>query len=421
MRLRHLHRVALLAGLFAASGNAWAGAGDPVGPSFRDAVEAAWARAPERDGLSAQQHAAEARAEAAGSAFPGSPTLAGTYDDDHLIGSNEGYTTYQGELSTPIWLPGEGTATVRAARADAHILEAQADNAHLTVAAEVLDATVEALLARGQLANARASLDVTRHLAHDVDHAAALGETPPADADAVRAQLEADSVLATDAATRAATAAAALQALTGSAAVPSLVWTGTPAVPVHADAPATRDAAEVASSDPRVAVAQRKLDAALAALRVVRVSPIADPELGVEVIRDKQFGSPWDSRVGVTLRIPLPSRARNLPRLAAAESDVTVAEAELLRVRRLVRLGVLQAQAQLDGAKADQASAIRAAIALDRRAGSVTRAWHVGEMPLIELLRARQAAFDAQAQRNRAEVTVQAAVLRAILARGVVP
>ena len=398
---RHLRRVRAV--ILASMAGVVAGAG-PAQPTFHDAVEAAWARYPERAGIAAQQVAAGARAEAARSAFPDSPTLSGIYADDHLIGSNEGYTTYEAELSTPIWLPGEGAATERAANADARAYAAQSSNAHLTVAADVLDAAAEALLAQEQVATANSRLKVTRQVARDVDHAARVGEIAAADADAARAQMENDTALAADAQVRAAMASAALESLTGSKIVPLLV-TGL-ALP---------------SEDPRIASAERRLDAANAALRLVRASPIADPEVGLEGIREKQFGSPWDSRVGITFRIPLPSRARNLPRLAVAESNVTAAQAELLRVRRLVQLGIVQAHAQFGGARARQAASVRAAADLDRRAGAVSRAWRLGEMPLIELLRAQAAAFDADAERNRADVTLQAAALRAVLATGTIP
>ncbi|RFD20079.1 TolC family protein, partial [Komagataeibacter melaceti] len=95
------------------------------GLSFHDAVGMAWAIDPVRTELQVGHHSARARASAAGSWFAGGPTLSGEYMDDHMLGSNEGYTTYQGGVSVPLWLPGQGSATQQVASAEAASLDEQ--------------------------------------------------------------------------------------------------------------------------------------------------------------------------------------------------------------------------------------------------------------------------------------------------------
>ncbi|CAI9121271.1 hypothetical protein [Brytella acorum] len=74
--------------------------------TFAQAAEAAWSLDPGRTELNTNYHSASVRVEAARSWFAGAPTVVGQYFDDHAIGTNEGYTTYQGGVSVPLWLPG---------------------------------------------------------------------------------------------------------------------------------------------------------------------------------------------------------------------------------------------------------------------------------------------------------------------------
>lgn len=69
--------------------------------TFTQAVEDAWSIDPDRNELTTNYHSASRRAVAARSWFAGGPTVSGQYFDDHAIGSNEGYTTYQGGVSVP--------------------------------------------------------------------------------------------------------------------------------------------------------------------------------------------------------------------------------------------------------------------------------------------------------------------------------
>ena len=398
-------------GMVAASGAIAARA-----PSLHDAVQAAWTLAPDRYALDGQRGEAAARARAARAFFPGAPYATGEYFDDHLIGSNQGYTTYQGELATPLWLPGEGTATERSAQADLLHLSQQGEAMRLELARQVLEQATAGEFAADNRAVAARRVQAARQLQDIVSHAVGTGEAPGIDAEAAQAALGSAQIALSDAEAQLAGAQGSLVALTGSAELPDL--TANPAV-LAADR--TLPGAEQLERDPRVASAHRELEAAEAALRLVRVADRDDPEVGIEGIHEKQFGSPWDNRVGVMLKIPFGSTARNLPRIAAATARLNTAEARLLQQRRLVAIGLQQALARLRAARANRSAAATVARELDGRAVEVVRAWHVGEMPLIEATRAQTAAFDADLAARRASTMLQAAQWQVALAEGVLP
>jgi len=391
--------------------------------SFEQAVNQAWRRSPDLASLDARRRTALARMDAARSLFPGAPTLTGTYFDDHFIGSNEGYTTYQAELSTPVWLPGEGTANETVAADDARGLAAERGGLRLAVAAQVLSATAEARFSQRQLLLARARRDAAARLAAAMTRAVHTGELARIDADAARAERDSAELACNAAEARLLNAIATLRSLTGLSDIPRLPDASLAqlaAVSSRPGGPAS-DVSGAAEDDPRLEAARRRLQSARETLHLVRITPIDDPQVGVYGLRDRQYQSPWDTRVGVELQIPLPSTARNEPRLAGAEGEVTRAEAELVRLQRSITLARSEAETGLAAARLSLRDARDAAAALDHRAAVMDKGWRVGEVPLIELVRARQSAFDADLQRERAAIGLQAAVLQVSLAVGVVP
>ena len=258
------------------------------GPSFHEAVVMAWAIDPVRTELQVGHHSARARASAAGSWFAGGPTLSGEYMDDHMIGSNEGYTTYQGGVSVPLWLPGQGSATKQVASAEAASIDEQLNVEHMALSIRVLDAAAAALIARTRVDVAHASYDAAARMAISATHAVHGGELASADGQLAQAAMEnARNELAL-AQEEAENAAAALEVLLGRPVVPDLTRYGGSDV-TQARFVSPRD---MEDNDPRIKVAHRNVEAAEANMKLARHSFMPNPEIGVDAIHEKQYGSP---------------------------------------------------------------------------------------------------------------------------------
>jgi len=385
----------------------------PATQSFHDAVASAWARLPQRQDFAAQQGAASARYTAGGAVFPNAPSLNGSYINDKIAGSNYNYITTQIELSTPIWLPGQGTATQNTAQADNTAIAAASEAAHLALASEVLDLATQAMLAANARDVAIRRLATARVLASELARRFRVGESSESDALAADADAAMASVTLTDADTRLGLARAALAVIVGTDMLPRLAVSG-------ASTPVGMTAAALARH-PRIAAAERSLAAVQASARQVRIENRDAPEIGVQGINEKQPGSRWDTRFGVVLRLPFATDTRNAPRRAAAEQATTQAAVQLALTRREVLAGVRQAEAVLAGAERGTVAAARAASELERRRGQIDRAWRMGEMPLVEVVRANAVAFDAGFARDKALTELSAARLRLQLAEGVLP
>ncbi|MCP1230878.1 TolC family protein [Acetobacter indonesiensis] len=385
--------------------------------SFPAALALAWRMDPARNELGVNQKAAKSRAKAARSWFAGGPTVSGNYFDDHFIGSNEGYTTYQGEVSVPLWLPGQGSATQSVAQAEADTAEKQAGVAHMSVAVRLLDATAAALLAQRRVETTSAFYRAASRISADVTHATRLGEMTLADqqmADATRDTARSDCAMAQE---EAQTAAAALEALLGAPSIPDITaFTATESAAMR-----LANSAAIEENDPRVQAARKETEAARAAMQLARRSFMPNPELGVGAIHEKQYGSPWDNRVGVTLSMPLPSSVHNAPLMAAARNRVAAADRQDILARRMVRQEIAQARARLQSSMTTLQSARNAATDLEKRATLLERSWKLQETPLDDAIRARQAAYTAALTRDRAEIVWHAAIVRALIATGDLP
>ncbi len=386
-----------------------------VAPSFREAVAAAWARFPERDNYAAAQAEASARDASGRALFPNAPTASGTYVNDKVAGSNLDYITAQGELTTPVWLPGEGRATSRTAHADADAIDANADEAHLELAGRVLALTEHAAVATNALDVAQRRATTAQALAASLAHRFQVGESSQSDALAAQAEAASARMSVSGARSQLDAIRAALTALTGEPVVPRLSGAGGDAGPLDASE------AAVLAHHPRLLAADRAVAAAQAGASLTRIENRDSPEVGIQAIDEKQPGSRWDTRVGIIFRLPFATQARNAPKRAAAEQQVTRAIVARELARREVLTELRQAQSELSGATEAQAAANEAADALMRRRGQIERAWHLGEMSLIEVVRANAMAFDAEFASEKAGTALQAARLRLRLAAGELP
>ena len=383
---------------------------------FPEALAIAWAQDPRRSELGTNRRSAESRARAAGSWFAGGPSLSGSYFDDHAIGSNLGYTTYQGGVSVPLWLPGQGNATRKVARAEAETAAERTSEEHMALAVRLLEATATAMLARKRVATTLALSSAATRVSAHVARAARTGEMTLADqqmAEAAQASAQTDAAMARE---EAQTATAGLVALLGTPIVPDIL-----AFTAPQSAEQKLVAYTVEDNDPRVRAAQKETAAARADMVLARRSFMPNPEIGVGAIHEKQYGSPWDDRVGINFTMPLPSAVHNAPLLAAARNRVAAADTQETLTRRMVRQELAQIRARLASASATLKSAQTAAQQLDSRADLMERSWKLQENSLDDALRARQAAYAADLVRDRAEILWHSAIVRALIAAGAMP
>lgn len=382
--------------------------------SLHDAIRSAWSIDPARRSLGTDALAARKRASAARSWFPDGPVVSGLYMDDHFIGSKVGYSTYQGQISVPLWLPGQGTATEKSALADQNVASFQIKVQHLETAVRVLDLSSEGAVLKTRIANLEKVSTVLDRTMDDVEKALRAGEVSSTDYDASVAEKEDVDGTLSETQQRLENIRADLEALTGTDTLPDLNGLdGHLLVRV-------RTALDPAQ-DPRLQLADAVLSQAKASYAVARHSYMPNPQIGVILSRQEQYQSPWDTQVGVEFQVPLPSEARNVPMVMKEVQAIGRAERDVAQANRTVRSEYRQLRNQLESAARILQHAQELHIHSDRRAADLEQAWRVGEIPVIEYLRARRTALAAAERYTQADVVMHAAIARMLLMSGNVP
>lgn len=398
-----LPKAALLALALAAA----AGSAAPA-QSLRQAVEAAWAIDPEIASLAAKREAIAARRLTAQSWFAGAPFVTLGHVTDQVIVNKQQRAT-EAELAVPLWLPGEGTAAEQVVDAELLRTDAQVAEAKLKVAGEVREALYAVALAEGEVKLADQRVRTARELEGDVARRAQAGEAAELEHDLVRGELLDAEAKARERRAELAAARVNLRTLTGLN-VPAAVL-GEPLA-----------GAQDLEAHPRLQAATRSIAAALAALRLAVIANRDSPEIGVVAGRNRDIrGTEYDTTIGLRLKLPFATEARNAPRRAAAQADVLAAQAEYAGARRQIEAELANARQALAAAQA-QGPLVEARLQVVRQAVSrLRRSYDAGEIGLTELLRGRSTLYDAETASLIRRLAAARARARVNQALGLVP
>ena len=383
-------------------------AGESRAQSLRQAVEAAWGLNAEIAGLTAKRETVIARRQAAAGWFPGPPAITLSHVTDQVI-TNRRQRSTEGELSVPLWLPGEGTATEQVADADLLSLDAQIAAARLKLAGEVRAAFAAVALAQAELVVAGRRVQMARALEADVARRERAGDVAALEKDLARAEL-------LDAQTRQRKRQAAATAAT--AGVTAL--TGLRVATINIDEPVA--AGQVPDAHPRLQAAMRAIEAARAALRLATIADRDSPEIGIVASRNRDIRGPeYDSMIGLRVKIPFSSESRNAPRRAAAQAEVLAAQAEYAAVKRQIEAALAAARQNLAAAHGQQPLIAARLRTLRQAEARLKRSYDAGEIGLAELIRGRAALIDAEAAAAENRIAVQRARGEINQALGLIP
>lgn len=382
--------------------------------SLRQIFEAAWARQPEAQALTARRDATQAQLSAAQAWTPEPAALELGYKTDRLA-RNQGAQELEVGVSVPLWLPGEQRRSAALAQAEAAAIESRATAAQLRVAATVREAWWQWQRSRIEAEIARGQVDISRQLATDVAKRTKAGELARADqhqadgavaaAEASLAQAEADL-----AATR-----QQLQAFSGTTlrgddttgAVaepdPSLVATDAEA---HAQLLELKDKATVAQQTAALTAIQSR----------------ANPELTLAMTQDRgAFGERFQRSLSVGLRIPFGAGPRHNARTALAAAETTEAQAQLDLERERLAAERAAARARVEAARTQLAAAERRVILARESRGFFEKSFRLGETDLPTRLRIEAEAAEAERQAARSRIELAAAVSTWRQALGLLP
>ena len=360
-------------------------------PSVAAAVEAAWQRSVQSRSAAGQLDLAKANQSAASTLWAAPPSVDVSRRSDH---GNESVGLRESEigLSWPLLLPGQRSARGTAAQSELDVAENSRLLAKLRIAGEVREAAWELIARQSEQKVADAQASSLQALADDVERRVKSGDLARADALAARAEQLAATAVATDARQRLQNARSHWRLLTAVE----------PLTDANESAPDTAPARH-----PELALAIAASEAARNKLNLVRASRMDPPELSMRFRQETPgTGLPAQNSVAVGIRIPFGTSDRNLPREAAARSELDIARSTEERLRERLEAEADVARAAVLSAEQQQRAEESRAELLRERARLFDKSFRAGDTSLPDLLRAATAAAQAEAGFARQQAAV---------------
>jgi outer membrane protein TolC len=376
-------------------------------PTLRDALDRAWERAAQMRSAEARRFEAEASQVVADSWFPQPPSI-GMAEKNDRLNKNRGDREREVELALPLWLPNQRAAQQAFAAKDAADAEAALGAARLRVAGELRVAIWDLAAAKAESEIVGERRVTAEKLQAEVARREKAGDLARTDLLLTQEEtLAAQSALA-EARTRERLALERYRFLTG-----------LDRLPVKID---EEVAAAGETQHPRLRLAEAAAERARAEMHVAREDRRSPPELSLGVVQSRDdFAAANVNTVRIGIRIPFATEARNAPKIAAANSGLIRAEAELRQIMAEIESEQRQSQAALENAAAiHQAAQARAGLAAERLALQ-EKAFTLGELGLAEFMRVRASASEARLELLRATYALSAARARVNQARGILP
>ena len=371
------------------------------------AVDAAWRRSAASAESAGQARRALAQRTAASAWWPSSPAIEIGVTRDRQRANGTSRETEVG-FAVPLWLPGQRGARLDEASADAAAASAFAAVARWRVAGAVREAAADVAVQRAELDTAQLHSRELDALAKDVERRVAAGELARADTLAADAERLAAAGAVLQSRQRLQTAQLQWRALTGLDVVPALR---------SGDA----TAAGTAEAHPALAAAARNVELARRRVEVANASRRDAPELIVRARQEVASGEPDTNGVGVALRIPFGTAARNQPLQAAALSELELAEAAERELQQRIEADIEAARLAETSARQQLEDEDTRAQLLRERASLIRKSFDAGETALPDMLRALTAAAHAESSFTRQQAALAQAASRLQQALGVMP
>ena len=376
--------------------------------SLHEAFEKAWERQPASQAQGYRVAELAARARAAQSWVPAPPSVSVRERSDRF-NRNAGTRELEGELSVPLWLPGQRGRLAALVGAETDLQRDALAAARLKLAGEVRDVYWQARSAESDAAVARRRLDDAAALAADVERRLKAGDLARTDFNQAKGAENAARAAVGETELR---KTRSLQSFT--------LLTGLDALPQGDEAPA---ATPPASSDhPTLRALERAAAAADARVRQATGDTRDTPELMLIWRRERSSSlEPYASTATLGIRIPLATDSRNEPRIAAANAEYVEARTAILRQTDTVEADILAARRELAQARDALALAAerqRLAAENDQLLG---KAFRLGEIDLATRLRIAAERYAADADVDRSRLELGRAASRLKQAFGVLP
>ncbi len=376
--------------------------------SLREVLEKTIARSPQQAVLAAQQYEVMAKQKMAESTLPLSPSLAVLHQNDTL-GSGRNERDWQAQLELPIWLPKQKSARAKVAEFSASNLEVNTEQLQLQVAGALRNAVWIIALNRNEVELHQQKLSNAEKLEADIRKKYQAGELAKTDLMLVQQE----TLLAHKNLIRA-------EAELMHAHFRYSQLTGLNEIPENVEEHQStlvdfEQSSQWKSAEAKVALAQSERDLSAVERR-------ENPQIVLNA-RSSQgaFDAQYNQSVGVQIRIPFDTEVSSAPILAASEQVYGEAISQRENLRRLLETDLHEAEHNLLVSKKELSIADQQFNIAKSSEELAQKAYHLGELDLMSLLRIRSQSFEAERGYTTRQLQVKWDIARYNQAVGVLP
>lgn len=377
--------------------------------TLHDVMQQAFERYPRQQVIAPRGEQVDALRRQAGNPLAGPTALVLRHQTDQ-IGSRDGLTEWEGGVQMPLWLLGQKQARRAVADQAGMGLKALEQALRLEVAGQVRERLWDVALLENDLALAEQQWRAAQALEQDVRKRMAAGELARVDLLLVQDETLRRQAQYLRAHTELKHALHRYEALTGIEALPA----------VRNEAPSTQTA--VTGDHPLLADGQSRVAQAVAETQLAREERRGNPLLTLGARREQStLRSAGSDSVGIALTLPLHSAAHAGPRLAA--SMVAQSEAQSVRdaLKRELDLALDEAEHALALARAGFDLAVEQNRLAQESLRLMKKAFAIGEIDLVALLRVQTLAFAAERAEQQLGLQLQRDIARYNQAAGEIP
>jgi outer membrane protein, heavy metal efflux system len=384
-----------------------------VTTNLRDALESAWQRHP------FLRSEANRKAEIAGrklqtQGFISAPPTLGLIHNTDLIGSNNGLRGLEAELSAPLWNRGLRSATQSQIERDEQRLALAGLAAKLKLSGELRELAAKYSLALADQTLAKRKVAEASALADDVARRVRAGDVARVD------NLMAQSAVA-QANAQLEAAQVELVALQSQWQAITTLNTAPSPLPVSTSSLQNTSSFDV-QNHPHLLEAQAAVNATQAKLNTTLADSRDPMEVGMSASREKSArGSPAETSMKFSVRIPFGGASRNDAKAAAARAELDEAQTALEAIQRQVQSEFDSAKTQLSAAQRQIALAEQRTKLAGEAQALYAKSFRLGDTDLVTRLRADNEKFDADLALSRAQLQLQRAQSQLQQAQGFLP
>jgi outer membrane protein TolC len=374
---------------------------EPVTVRYSEALslsalsEKVYQRLPGKQAEDKYQHLQQANQTLSESLFAEPATASITHFND-AIGSGDGYQEWEGGVDLPLWLPGQKQAQQLLSETIIKQLPAYQNMLRLQASGEVRELIWQVKLAEAELEQARRVLDTARTLEMDVQKRVEAGDLASTEALLASTNRLEKHALMVNAASALSQKLETYQLITGETELPQQI----------SEQPAK--AKQIAPSHPQLAMQDQVIVRLQAEMGLARYQDAVNPNLSFGVRRERgDDGEQFNNSLGLGISMPLNDSRYRQPAIAEASAVVADAQVERRRIERHLNKTLLARQQALSSSEQQLALIIEQDRSTQAYYQQQKKAFDLGEINLVDLMRAQVRADTTRNRKRQLEVQIK--------------